>query len=189
MIVGRCTQTTDTYTAFNNIYNTFLSGLTIPILMVIFGFLTIRNIVHARQRISLQMVVPQIPVNPSIYRRNIKSREYEISIMILVQLAVYLITCLPFPIYLIYSTITMYEEKTNAQIALDNFISFVAYTLVYINFSATFYIYVLTTRIFRKELKKLIRQNYFVQMCFGVHEDPPVMRIDNNHPIPSLQAR
>lgn len=157
--------------------------------MMIFGCLTIRNIVHVRQRISTQMNVHQIPVNRQMGRRNIKSREYQISMMILVQLVVYLVSCIPFPIYLVYSTITMYDEKTSEQIALENFISFIAYTLVYINFSATFYIYVLTTRVFRKELKKLILQNYFSRMCFGVQEDPPVMRIDDHHPVQSLQAR
>jgi len=86
--------------------------------------------------------------------------------MILAQLAFYLISCLPFPMYLIYSTITIQWTKSDFQIVLDKFFSMIAFTLMYNNFSATFYVYILTTRIFRKDLKRFLLKYKLCKLCF-----------------------
>jgi len=92
---------------FYNIYDTVLSGFLTPIFMIIFGFLTIRNLKRIRQRINVQVNINRMPVNQQTGGVNRKSREYGTSIMILVQLGVYLVTCLPFPMYLVYSIVTI----------------------------------------------------------------------------------
>lgn len=175
---------TTTYIVFYNIYNPILSGLLIPIIMIIFGFLTIKNIRQSRQRVNVQMLSTYRGVaNQQADKINIKSREYQISIMILVQLGFYLITCLPFPIYLLYSAATMYSVKGSVQTTIEGFASNIVNTLLYINFSATFYIYVLTTRVFRKELKALISKNNLFRKLLHIQQDSLVTRIDNPYPM------
>jgi hypothetical protein len=166
--IGRCMMVSDVYAIFYNIYDTILSGILTTIFMIIFGFLTIRNLKRSRQRVNIQININRMPVNQQTGRINTKSREYGISIMILVQLGVYLLTCLPFPMYLIYSTVTIQQTKSNVQLALDRFYGTIAYVLANINFSATFYIYILTTRIFRKDLKKMFIENRLFKICFCI---------------------
>jgi hypothetical protein len=128
--------------------------------MFVFGLLTIRNIKLSRRRIHAQTIPNQ---NVRIKR---KLHENGILAMILAQLAFYLISCLPFPMYLIYSTITIQWTKSDFQIVLDKFYSMIDFTLMYINFSATFYVYILTTRIFRKDLKRFLLKYKLCKLCF-----------------------
>jgi len=174
------------YLTFYNIYNTVLSGFLTPILMSIFGFLTIQNIKLSRQRVNAQINMNRMVVNLQAGRFNARSREYEILIMILVQLGVYLITCLPFSFYLIYSTVTLGRTMSNFRFAFDSIYSTVAYTLDYINFCATFYIYLLTNRVFRKDLKRILEKTRLFKICFGIQEDTRAIGIDNGHPIRSV---
>jgi hypothetical protein len=136
--------------------------------MIIFGFLTIRNVKRIRQRINVQININQMPVNQQTGKLNTKSREYGILIMILVQIGVYLVTCLPFPIYLVYSTVIMGQKKSNMTLAFDRFYRTIAYVLANINFTATFYIYILTSRVFRKDLKKIFSENQLFKICFCI---------------------
>ncbi|CAF2808358.1 unnamed protein product [Rotaria sp. Silwood2] len=177
--IGRCTVVLRVYSIYYNIYNTILSGFLTPIIMIVFGFLTIRNIQLSRQRVNAQVNVKQILANQRQSKTNTKSREYEILIMILIQLGVYLITCLPFPMHLVYSTVTMQWTKSNVQLALDRFYANIAFALTNINFSATFYIYVLTTRVFRKDLKRILVERRLFKICFDTQFVPPIMRTTN----------
>lgn len=127
--------------------------------MIIFGFLTIRNIKRSRQRVNGHRRINRL------YGQQ-RSRDYEILIMILVQLGVYFVTCLPFPMFLIYSAITIQWTKSAQDLALDRFLSTIVYVLANINFSATFYIYILTTRVFRKDLKRIFVENRLFRACF-----------------------
>jgi len=104
------------------------------------------------------------------------SCEYEILIMILVQLGVYLITCLPFPIYLVYLMITIKWVKSNVQLALNTSLSTIVYALTNINFGATFYIYILTTRVFREDLKRILVENRLFKSCFCSEQDSRTIR-------------
>jgi hypothetical protein len=75
-----CRSTPASYVAFYNIYNTILFGVLIPILMFVFGLLTIRNIKLSRQRINAQ-TIPNLNV-----RNHAKLHENEVSMMTLFQI-------------------------------------------------------------------------------------------------------
>lgn len=172
VVLDQCIVRSGSYSIFYNVYNTILSGILTPMFMTIFGFLTIRNIKRSRQRVNVQRNLNRI------FNQQ-QSREYEVLIMILVQLAVYLVTCLPFPMYLIYSTVTIRWMKSDRDLARDRFFSTIAYALANINFSATFYIYILTTRVFRKDLKRRFVENRLFRFCFRQRQQPIV----NTNPI------
>lgn len=136
--------------------------------MIIFGFLTIRNVKLSRQRINqVVQINREISQNRPIGSSGIKSREYELLRIIVVQLIVYLITCLPFAAYLIFSTVVSLDVQSAVQLATNKFFGSLSYALANINFSATFYIYVLTARVLRKDLKRLLTENRFYIYFFG----------------------
>lgn len=143
--------------------------------MIIFGFLTVQNMKHSRQRIVPHTNIHRTIATQQANKINMKSREYQISIMIIVQLCVYLITNLPFTIYLVYSAVTAFQTKSNFRLAIEKFITVIVYLLSNINFSATFYIYILTTRIFRKDLKQIFQKIRLFQICFAFQRNPTLM--------------
>lgn len=147
--------------------------------MIVFGCLTIRNIKLSRQRVHAPTTVHQIRGHQQHVKTHLKSREYEMLLMILVQLAVYLITCLPYPTYLAYSTVTLTWKKSTFQMALDRFFANIALALTNVNFSATFYIYVLTTRVFRKDLKRIIVDGRLFKICFHAQRTQMDTRTNN----------
>jgi uncharacterized membrane protein (DUF106 family) len=133
--------------------------------MLIFVVLTVRNIKLTRQRVN-----PQINQNLNV-RNNARTRENGLTTMIVVQLIVFVVTSLPYPIYLLYSAVTMQWAKSNVQIVLDRFYATIGFTLAYLNYGGTFYLYILTTRVFRKDLKKLLLQNRLSQLCCRTEEN------------------
>ena len=136
--------------------------------MLTFVLLTVRNIKLTRQRIN-----PQI--NPNLNVRNsARTRENALTTMILVQLIVFFVTSIPYPMYLLYSAVTMEWQKSNVQTVLDKFYATIGYTLAYLNFAGTFYLYVLTTHVFRKDLKKLLLQNRLSQLCCHIEENAQI---------------
>jgi hypothetical protein len=146
-----------------------LSGLSIPFLMVLFGYLMVQNTKNRRKRlhpqVSLHHMLSTNQTRAPQITDTMKKRDYQLLVMLFVQLSVYFVSCIPFPSYLIYTIATMNWVKSARQMAVDNMFMTVAYTLLYMNFSATFYIYTLTSPIFRKELKRLLFHNRLVNAC------------------------
>lgn len=149
------------YAKFYNIYNTILTGIVIPSLMFIFSFLTMRNVSQLKRRVQQNTIVnSQNLINNTIY-------ESQLVTMMITQQISYLISNIPFVSYLLYDVLTMNTMKSNVQIAIDSLYMTIVYMLVHINFSVTFYIYMLTSSIFRKNLKQLVFHNRLTRIWFG----------------------
>ena len=65
----------------------------------------------------------------------------------------------------------MNAVKSTMQIVIDLIYMNIVYTIVHINFSSTFYIYTLTSEVFRKDLKELLFHNGLANKWFGVRQD------------------
>jgi uncharacterized protein YutD len=137
---------------FYNINIIIISGILIPISMIIFSFLCLRNVKQLQQRVHAHT---RIPNNPNLHQNvvNKKAYDYQLFAMIFVQQCVYIITNFPFVLYLFYST------KSNIETSLNNLSMNIAYVILYCNFTSTFYIYILTSSTFRKDLKRLLCHN------------------------------
>lgn len=141
------------YAIFYNILNIILPGFLIPFPMLLFSLLTIRNVKQLKRRV-------QNPITNTNY-------EYQLVLMITVQQLIYFISSFPFVSYLIYDMCTMNTTKSNVQSAIDGLYMTIVYMLIHINFSATFYIYLLTSSVFRKRFKRLVIHNRLIRKCFG----------------------
>ena len=148
------------YANFYNISNATLSGVLIPVSMLIFSILTIRNVQQLQHRVGNSNIIQQENLNN---RRNFDD---QLSLMILVQLGVYLLSNLPFDSYLLYVVITMNSVKSSLQTGIDNLYMTFAYLFTHINFAATFYLYTLTSQVFRKDLKQLLCRNRLIATGF-----------------------
>jgi hypothetical protein len=130
------------------IYTVIVPGIIPPTSMIIFGVLAIRN------RRQLQMRL-------NVRRRANNKRDSTLLIMLLSEVLVYVITTILFPIITLYKSVTNEQMKSVERQQIESFISFLATPfLIYINPSSTFYVYILSSKNYRKECKHMFRDWY-----------------------------
>ncbi|CAF4334770.1 unnamed protein product, partial [Adineta steineri] len=98
-----CMNSPGSYSIFLSFYSLLINGLSMPLLMTIFGLLTLRNTQQHRNQIHNTMTL--------ILRRR-KKQEWLILRMLLIQIIVNVILSLPVTIYLFYAGLTQYYKKS-----------------------------------------------------------------------------
>jgi hypothetical protein len=127
---------------------TIILYVILPIAMIIFGFLTIRNIRQQRNRI--------IPIPGLLkYRRN----ESQLARMFLIQVGVYIIFSLPAAI-----TYPMITFTPSMNTSLMNGIRSLAVLWQLFIFLISFIIYTLSSRIYRNEFIRMFKLNNFCRI-------------------------
>ena len=133
-------------TSFCNTYNDFNLLLTYslfpPILMLILGWMTIRN-VRTGQHIRKEA--------------NVKDRQ--LTTMLVIQVVCVTILSMPISIQKIYSEMTLNQIKSTEAKLIENFFATFVVLLALMNASTSFYLFTLTGKVFRKELKLLVFSN------------------------------
>jgi hypothetical protein len=125
------------------IYTVIVPGILPPTAMSIFGVLAIRN----RRQLQIRL---------NTRRRAGSKRDYTLLMMLLSEVFIYVITTILFPIITVYKAVTNGEIKSVERQQIESFISFLATPfLIYINPSSTFYIYILSSKNYRKECKQM----------------------------------
>ncbi|CAF4393139.1 unnamed protein product [Adineta steineri] len=123
-----------------NDYNLLITfSLLPPVLMFIFGWLTIRNVRttgHLRPQTSV--------------------KDRQLTAMLLIQVISTAILTLPISIQKLYSEITLNQVKSQQSKLIESFFATFVVLLALMNTSTSFYLFTLTGKIFRKELKNLI---------------------------------
>jgi hypothetical protein len=136
------------------------------ILMIIFGLITISNIHHTHSYTSwsLNLIKYNKKNDVSIFINEQKKRWKKIDRYLrgMLFLQVILLICLTLPqtIHKLYSTLTLYEQKSEVRDNIDRFLYKFGSLLPYVANGMPFYIYTLTGgKIFRNTLKKMISHN------------------------------
>ncbi|CAF3339606.1 unnamed protein product [Rotaria socialis] len=133
-----CAPATPFCNTFNN-FNLLISySLLPPIFMFIFGWMTI---LHVRHR----------PIH-----RQSSLRGRQLTILLIVQVVCVTFLSLPFSIQKIYLQFTANQMKSSQRIEIENFLGTVATLIILSNTSMSFYMFTLTSKVFRKELKPLL---------------------------------
>ena len=129
-------------TLFCRMYNDFNLLVTFslfpPIGMLVLGLLTIRN-VRASRRL----------------RKDTNVKDRQLTSMLLIQVLCLVILSLPVSVQKIYSEMTYDQWKSAEHKLIENFIATLVVLLAMINSSTSFYLFTLTGKVFRKELKNL----------------------------------
>lgn len=78
--------------------------------------------------------------------------------MLFVEVIIYCASTLPFPINTVYAAVTMNVIKSKDRAAVDNFLSFLAGSILqYVNASTAMYSNLVTSAAFRNELDKFFK--------------------------------
>ncbi|CAF0988941.1 unnamed protein product [Adineta ricciae] len=133
------------------VYAIICASILPPFSMAIFGLLAYRNLRYMQRRIQ--------PTNSDQRRQTrIKRTDYKIMKMLSVEVMIYCASILPFPINTVYAAVTVNVIKSKDRAAVDDFLSFLAGSVLqYMNTSTAMYSNLITSAAFRKELKKFFK--------------------------------
>jgi hypothetical protein len=122
-----------------------IHGFLYPLLMGTFGFLTVYNIRHQNFYCQQKRI---------LHLQYCRLRDFQR--MTLIQTVCVIVLTLPFALHKLYLTVTQYHHKTDEQLAWERLSMCLVRLLWFINDSAGFYIYSLSSVKFRRELFKLV---------------------------------
>jgi hypothetical protein len=143
------------YRIFSDLQYLIFYGLAPPIIMLVFGLITLRNL-----RRSRRLVLPNANVQNQLKLNSIKRRDGQLLAMLLLQIIIIIIFTVPFAIQKLYDTLTLQIPQTPLQKAQDNLITGTLRILSYGSHAFGFFFYTLSARIFRTELLRIINTSY-----------------------------
>ena len=131
-------------------------GLLPPITSAIFGYLAYRNM--RLRRIQVQPIGHG--TNEESY--NAQRRDRNLLIIVMPEVILYVLTTSLYPTILAEMTITRYliPNKSSQQSQMEGFIFTIATLLAYSNHGASFYVYLISSKSFRRDFKRLIVSFY-----------------------------
>ena len=125
------------------VYICILNGFLHPLITLLFGILTCSNVHHLRRRTSLRSVL-------------IRQINYQLTLMLILQLIKSSFSSLPFSIFNCYQLITRNMKKSLLYQAKENLTYQICYLLFWSNYTS-FFVYLYSSDIFRKQYVKTIQ--------------------------------
>lgn len=150
---GFCTYQGGIYGIFFSIYLSIESGILPPLLMLIFGLLTIRNIRRSKRTVQPEPLANVVSPTQTI---RLSRKDLQLTNMLLGQIGVWITFNIPYPCYNLYRSITINDPTSDFRITVESFASNMTTCALYVGFSLTVFLYTLSSPLFRHELKKLI---------------------------------
>ncbi|CAF3960866.1 unnamed protein product [Rotaria sp. Silwood1] len=153
-----CNVFNETYAMIYTIYYMMVSGVFPPLLMTIFSILVMKNLRSLRSRIQPEKRDKE-EIHPPI--RRIRKRDRDLMKMIFIEVMFYVITTLPFSVYLVYKVITDPLPKNLQRKQIESFVTYMLQQfMLYFNTTVPFYIYIATSPAFRREFKRAFIKFY-----------------------------
>ncbi len=139
-----------TYRIILSFFNLIYFGLSPSFCMLLFGLLTLRNIERSKRIVAGSST----NVETAASQNNRKTNRQMLR-MLFVQVLIYCVTGTAFSVGMIVTSINPSETKNTFQLAQDNMIIAVVGMLSNTGPCLSFYLFTLSSGLFRKELKKL----------------------------------
>lgn len=158
------------------LYNSILSIIVncgIPVPIMIISSLSIRQSL-ANQRERRQINIGQQQTTNDT-RNGHRKRDQQALIMLFVQITAYIILVTPWMIYGIYDAISLsISNKSADRLSVERFTQFLTSMLITLFPNSSFYLYTLTSSIFRKELLIMLRSFFHCNCFFMIHRVHPI---------------
>jgi hypothetical protein len=125
--------------------------------MFILAYLLIRsveNVVHRR----INRVNNISSINVIKNRSPLKQIESHLTLMLLLQSLITIITYVPYATNLIYTEITQYWPKSNIRIARENLFYELAHLFAFLFFASSFYISIMSNVGYRRQIRNSFRR-------------------------------
>ena len=148
---GRCTRF-DIYITLYTIYIILFVGVIPSVILCVFGCLTYRNMRSLHRRIQPG------EQNGNNASNSLQRRDRNLLVIVIAEVIVYIITTSLFPAILLETTISQYltPNKSLQYSLAESFVRYLAILLLNIFSAAPFYIYIISSKSFRRDFKHLI---------------------------------
>jgi hypothetical protein len=155
IVNGQC-GTFGIYLTIYSIYRIIFSGLIPPILSGIFGYLTYYNM--RKRNVRVQPTISNI-IDTNI---PIRRRDRDLLILVTSEVFIYVVTATPYSLLLLEMIISGYiiPNKSVQYLQIESFVTTILFLLLLMNNAAPFYIYLISSKSFRRDLKQFIINVY-----------------------------
>ena len=159
------------YSTVFAVCNIIFVGLIPPLILGIFGYLTYRNMRQIHVRVQ-PIVNNTISVNIAMRRL-----DRDLLIVVISEVIVYVVTTTPYTLIILEMMISRFiiPTKTIEYLQIEAFVFTIAFYLLFVNHAASFYIYLISSKSFRRDFKQLVincyrklRRQPFVQVVSRV---------------------
>ncbi|CAF4213269.1 unnamed protein product, partial [Adineta steineri] len=89
-------------------------------------------------------------------RSQLQQIDSQITLMLLLQSIMAIVSFLPYGLYVLYSHITASWSKSTLQVAIEKIIAELTHTLLYTFFASSFHISMISSSGFRREVKRIV---------------------------------
>jgi hypothetical protein len=145
---------TSAATLYHSIYICFVAAILPTSLMSIFSLLAYRNLRQMSRNVH--------PINlpeptPNAEKIRLQQRDRQLSTMLFVQIIVYMIFTITYPLNTLYNAIVLIigGTKTTERVAIENFILFMTSGFLLNFYSAASFFVFLTSNAFRRQLRTI----------------------------------
>ncbi|CAF1272327.1 unnamed protein product [Rotaria sp. Silwood1] len=154
---GSCNIFNEIYSMIYTIYYMIFTGILPPLLMIICSILVMKTLRNLRSRVQPKREDREKNRSINIIRK----RDRDLMKMIFTEVMFYVVTTIPYSIYLIYKVITDSLIKSQQRKQIETFINYMVQSFIlYFNTAVPFYIYIATSPTFRRELKRVLIKFY-----------------------------
>jgi hypothetical protein len=155
IINGQCVQV-GIYPQFYALYSIIFVGLIPTIIIDICGYLTYRNMKQMHVRVQ------PIGHDRIVANHSIRRLDRDLLIIVICEVLVYVITASPFGLILVEAMISGYvrPNKSIQYLQIEGFIFTITIFLLFVNSAIPFYIYLISSKSFRRDFKQLIINGY-----------------------------
>lgn len=158
---GKCLMWEGAAALYHSIYICFVAAILPTSLMIIFSLLAYRNL--RRMLRNIHPINNEQRLSPTYGRIRLHHNDRQLSKMLFVQIIVYMIFTISYPIQTIYNATTLIIGgiKSDERIAIENFILFITSAFLLNFYSAASFFIFLTSSAFRRGLRRT-----YLSRCF-----------------------
>ena len=166
-----CTNSRTVFAVYHGLFTMIFGGF-LPLLIMIVSIIFIRyNLASKRARRRRNTYRPD--EDESV--RLLNARDQQVLLMLFIQVGFYIISTIPWIIFIIYSSQTrQILNKSINRIVIERFVRYLTEIIILMYPSLSFYIYTLTSHTFRSELVDIIYR-LFTSRNRSQHDSRPVL--------------
>jgi len=151
---GKCSMWDSAAALYHSIYICFVAAIFPTSLMIIFSLLAYKNLRQMSRNVRPINIPEQIQ---NIENKHLQQRDRQLSKMLFVQIIVYMIFTISYPLNTVYNAVVLIigGTKTAERTAIENFVLFMTSSFLLNFYSAASFFVFLTSSAFRKELRQI----------------------------------
>lgn len=156
-----CSPQKGLYQMIFSIYILIDNGILPIMFMIIFGLLTYKNVRKMKQRINPNIISSLMTRTNQLNQMNIKRKDSQFIKMLLNQIILCILLNLFNPCFLFYQAFTINIKKSFLRLEIELLLNNLSYYFIYIGFSLTFFLNLLSSSLFRNEFKRFVQIKIF----------------------------